>query len=137
MTDYTQLMKNIDGTIDEVGSLPDGSGFAVVSMSLPGSHWLYAKTEDYEPPPMLLRCGTDHVQHEKLCRAVWAAAKYAVRAATMNGKLQDFDPDALCQSMVVGLLGYHTSNGLSSDDFANPNPIPPRLSDLIRQYSTT
>ena len=53
---------------------------------------------------------------------VRAAGKYAVRCATMNGKEMDFDPDALLQNLVTGFLGYHTENGLSDDEDANPEP---------------
>ena len=44
----------------------------------------------------------------------------------MCGKEDDFDPDALVQNMITGLLGYHTPSGLSEmgDDWANPSPIP-------------
>ncbi len=31
--------------------------------------------------------------------------------ATMKGKEQDFDPDALIQNLIVGMLGYHTPTG--------------------------
>jgi hypothetical protein len=43
----------------------------------------------------------------------------------MHGQEMDFDPDALCQNLVVGLLGYHTPDGLTSDTWANPDPVPP------------
>ena len=55
---------------------------------------------------MPLRMGTDNPERQAMNQKVWAAAKYAVRSATMNGKEPDFDPDALCQNMVVGLLGF-------------------------------
>jgi hypothetical protein len=51
----------------------------------------------------------DKRQFEK---AVRAAGKYAVRCATMNGAEMDFDPDALLQNLVVGMLGYWTDTGL-------------------------
>jgi hypothetical protein len=35
------------------------------------------------------------------------AAKYAIKAATDNGKDVDFDPDALIQNLLVGLFGYN------------------------------
>ena len=89
-----------------------------MSMPLPKDHWL---TEDgYNVPPMGLRMGTDNPERRAMNAKVRAAAKYAVRCATMNGKVIDFDPDALCQSMIVGLLGYHTPDGLNSDAWANP-----------------
>ena len=48
-------------------------------------------------------------------QAVRAAIKYAIRGATMCGQEMDFDPDAMVQNMIVGLLGYWTADGLSSD----------------------
>lgn len=89
--------------------LPDGSGFAVMSMALPEDHWLYAEGDN--DPPMPFRRGTSDPHREEWAKSIWAAAKYAVRCATRNGKDADFDPDALCQNMVVGLIGYWTPDG--------------------------
>jgi hypothetical protein len=118
------------GKIDSIGRLPDGSGFATMSMPLPADHWL---TQDHENiPPMPLRLGVgdsviiiaggrtlriSRVQFNDMLRA---AGRYAVRCATLNGKEDDFDPDALIQNLIVGFLGYHTDTGLSSDAEANP-----------------
>lgn len=106
------------GNIDEVGVLPDGSGFAVMSMPLPKDHWLTA--EGANVPPMPMRCGTDDPGRAIKADQIKAAAKYAIRASTMNGKEIDFDPDAMVQNFVVALLGYWTPDGLSSDSWANP-----------------
>jgi len=99
-------------------ALPDGSGFMTASFPLPKDHWLY--TKGYNVPPMPFRLGTAdparHLWEEKL-RAV---ARYAIRSATMNGKDNDFDPDAMVQNFIVGALGYHTPTGWSSDEWANP-----------------
>jgi hypothetical protein len=102
--------------------LPDGSAFMVASLPLPKDHWLTAP--GHNVPPMLLRCGDTSPERIFLREAIVAAARHAVRAATMNGADSDFDPDALVQNMVVGLLGYHTEDGLSSDDWANPKNAP-------------
>lgn len=136
-------------TIDECALLPDGSGVATMSFELPKDHWLYAPyTEDgvecYEPPPMSLRMlwhgpvpsgpvrgsGTwslygepiPQFSHRELADALRAAGRYAIRAATMDGKEKDFDPDALIQNLVVCALGYHTPDGLTKtgDEWANP-----------------
>jgi hypothetical protein len=61
-----------------------------------------------------------HMTKEEFADKVKAAGRYAVRCATMNGKEMDFDPDALIQNLLVGMLGYWTDNGLSSDEWANP-----------------
>lgn len=106
--------------------LPDGSAFMVGSLPLPKDHWLYAENADgfLEPPPMPFRMGTDDPRRQAFKAAVWAAAKYAVRASTSRGKDADFDPDALCMNMVVGLLGYHTADGLDPEPWGNPEPVP-------------
>jgi hypothetical protein len=128
MTDILQeLADGLGGKIDEAALLPDGSGFAIMSMPLRKDHWIYGTPDVYDAPPMPLRMGTDNPKHNAMVQAIWAAAKYAVRGATMSGKDMDFDPDALCQNMVVGLIGYYTPDGLTGtgDDWANPDPVPP------------
>lgn len=104
--------------------LPDGSAFATVSFPLPEDHWLY---QAYGPPPMGLRCGTKNLLRRELTSLVTEAAKYAVVGATMRGKDTDFDPDALVQNMVVGLLGYFTHDGLSDESWQNPEVVPPEV----------
>ena len=99
------------GTIKEVsGPLPDGSGFFTASMPLPKNHWLY---EPNCKPPMPFRRGTDDPSREEWAAKITEAAKYAIRGATMSGKDMDFDPDALIQNLIVGMLGYWTTDGLS------------------------
>jgi hypothetical protein len=117
-----RLAADVGGTIDSVGRLPDGSGFATMSMPLPADHWLTADHPNV--PPMPWRCGAGLPRRRDLERDLRAAGRYAVRCATMNGKDHDFDPDALIQCLIVGALGYSTPDGLSSDAWANP-PSPP------------
>ena len=113
-----QLAKDVGGEITEMQRLPDGSGFAVMSMPLPKNHWLTAEGDNV--PPMPIRMGTDDPGRSIKSDQIRAAAKYAIRASTMNGKEIDFDPDAMVQNFVVALLGYWTPDGLSSDEWANP-----------------
>ena len=113
-----KLASDLGGTIEESGVLPDGSGYAMMSMPLPKDHWLYAK--GFNVPPMPFRRGTDDPERSEWNLKIAAAARYAVRCATMNGADMDFDPDALVQNMVVGMVGYHTPTGLSEDKWANP-----------------
>ncbi len=89
--------------------LPDGSGFAIVSMPLPADHWLYR--EGYEDPPAPLRMGTVNPLRQPLAEMIREVGRYAIRASTMNGKSMDFDPDAMLQNLVVGLLGVWTEDG--------------------------
>lgn len=106
---------------DKCVVLPDGSAFGVMSTPLPKDHWLY---QPYEAPPMGLRCGTKQLVRRQLTEIVMEAAKYAMVSSTMCGQDEDIDPDALVQNMVVGLLGYHTEDGLSDEDWQNPKVIP-------------
>src|SRR3990167_59999 len=106
-----RLAANAGGTITECAALPDGSGFAVISMPLPKTHWLYADDGSYEPPPMPMRMGCDDPGRKIRADQIRAAARYAIRAATMKGKEIDFDPDAMVQNFIVGLLGYWTPDG--------------------------
>lgn len=90
--------------------LPDGSAFAVLSLPLPKDHWLYKPSPDgwdsvRDCAPDLPHPILTHEQRD----AVVAAVRYAVRAATMNGKELDFDPDALVQNAVVALCGFYGS----------------------------
>ena len=122
-----EIAKAAGGKIEEVGALPDGSGFATMALPLPKDHWLTA--EGHNVPPMPLRVGLHSSRlvewsRQEFADAIRAAGRYAVRCATMNGKESDFDPDALIQNLVVGLLGYWTEDGLSSDAWENP-PAPP------------
>lgn len=96
------------GKITENVRLPDGSGFFVASFPLPKTHWLY--TEGRSEPPMPMRTGLGAKRNE-LADQIRDAARHAIRASTMNGKEKDFDPDAMVQNMVVGLLGYWTEDG--------------------------
>jgi hypothetical protein len=124
--------EDIQRLIEEAGGkvtwgpvqLPDGSGAAIASFLLQKDHWLYLRHDNV--PPMPFRAGFNHPRFEELHDKVREAARYAVRCATMNGTSEDFDPDALVQNMLVGLLGYFTHDGLSTlgDEF-NPNPVPP------------
>ncbi len=109
-----KLADQIGGTITEVGALPDGSGFALMSMPLPEDHWLYE--DRFDEPPMPFRMGTDNPERKDWEQKIRIAGRYAVRAATMNGKEPDFDPDALVQNFVTGMIGYFTPDGFSHLD---------------------
>ncbi len=126
--DLKNLIADAGGTVTEIGGpLPDGSGFMTASFPLRKDHWLYQKADDgfSRPPPMPFRMGADDPRRQQFNDAVRAAAKYAIRASTMHGAEVDFDPDAMVQNFVVGMLGYHTDDGLSEDAWANPDPVPP------------
>ena len=94
----------------------------IIKTPLPYHHWIYgdpaAIVEEgdgwsLECPPMPMRAGTDDPRRTELAEMLTLAGRYAVRAATLNGKDMDFDPDALLQNLIIGMLGYCTSDGLS------------------------
>ncbi|SRR6266404_2015532 len=122
-----QIAEAVGGTITSAGRLPDGSGFATMSMPLPKDHWIYHKNaEGFSfPPPMPFRMSVSSERRQELSAKVREAARYAIRGATMHGAEMDFDPDALIQNLIVGLFGYHTEDGLTDDTWANPDPVPP------------
>jgi hypothetical protein len=97
--------------------LPDGSGFAVASLPMPKDHWLYnADGSAYSgEPPAPMRMG-EGPERDVMAAKLREAGRYAVRAATMCGHYDDFDPDALVQNLVVGMLGYWTKDGFSHAD---------------------
>lgn len=114
-------------TKDGVTVLPDGSGFFTASFPLPKDHWLTADGHNVPPMPWRMKAGEGRTT---VAEKVREAAKYAIRASTANGTEQDFDPDAMVQNFVVAMLGYWTADGLSSDAWANPDPVPPLYDEL-------
>lgn len=123
--DLYNLTKILKAKIGWVERFPGGHGAAVLEFDLPKDHWIYGEPEcegeyDFEPPPMTLRMGTDDPGRKEMADKIRIAARYAIRASTMKGT-EDFDPDALTQNMVIGMLGYFTADGLSkTDEWANP-----------------
>lgn len=102
--------------------LPDGSAFSVVSFPLPKDHWLYAPLAAWDserddmadtPHPILT-----NAQRE----AVVAAARYAIRGATMRGQKPDFDPDALVLNFCYALCGPARGAVLPADRPAATSP---------------
>jgi hypothetical protein len=88
--------------------LPDGSAFFTASLPLPKDHWLYADNCDQwdevrdtmadTPLPFIDNSLRDKVKE---------AARYAIRGCTMNGKDNDFDPDAMVLNMAYAMCGPH------------------------------
>lgn len=104
--------------------LPDGSAFMTMSLPLPEDHWL-TQPGDNHAPPMSFRRGTDHPTRKEWAEKIRDATRYALRASTANGTIEDYDPDAVVQNMIVAMLGYWTPDGLSPDDIENPTNPPP------------
>lgn len=98
--------------------LPDGSGCFTASFPLPKNHWLYAPGHDDNlvPPE-----GIEQIPRE----AIIAAARWAIRAATMNGQEPDFDPDAMVLNFAYALRGPLPSTvsiTKEADDVSDPSP---------------
>ena len=116
-----RLADYLGGSVEKIGRCPDGSGFAAISWPLPSNRWLTA--EGFNVPPMPFRMGVGE-ERSAWAEKIMSAARYAIRASTDNGRLEDFDPDAMVLSFIVGMLGYWTRDGLSEDAAENPDPVP-------------
>lgn len=128
-----EIAEVVGGKIESVsGPLPDGSGFAVMSMPLPKDHWLTQPGENLTPGPLFIK-----LRDEALLRApllavslstkevIRAAARYAIRCATANGTIQDFDPDAMVQGFERAMIGYtNTCEPIKKDDTVTSHGIP-------------
>jgi hypothetical protein len=115
MDDPIRLIEDSGGTVDKgsLMQLPDGSACFTASFPLPKDHWLYAVGLGEPPAPW--RVGEGALRSEWAAK-ITAAARYAIRGATMSGQESDFDPDAMVQNMIVGMLGYWTHDGFSHLD---------------------
>ena len=79
--------------------LPDGSGCFTASMPLPKHHWIYGVRREVHP---VLR-GMNDIPEVRA--AVREALQEAVKGATMCGREEDWDPDALVQNALYHLFG--------------------------------
>ena len=65
--------------------------------------------------------GRSAMTRDEFADRIRDAGRYAVKCATMDGREMDFDPDALIQNLVVGMLVLWNDDGLcKGDDWANP-----------------
>lgn len=123
-----KLVQDGGGSVDNVVVFDDHA-FLTASFPLPKDHWIY---QEPNVPPMPMRMGCENPGRQEMTGKIVAAARYAVRGATDSGRIDDFDPDALVQNMVIGLLGYWTPDGLSVVDLrANPDPVPVEVRGLV------
>ena len=90
---------------NQVTVLPDGSAFATASWPLPKDHWLYAPRGEWDSArDEYAECPTPILTNAQR-QAVTAAARYAIRGATIRGQDEDFDPDALVLNLCYALCG--------------------------------
>jgi hypothetical protein len=114
--DVKRVAQAVGGTVDWAVTMPDGTGAATISYPLPDDDWL--RRDGFDEPPMPFRVGTEErvaieLSREEFAAKIREAARYAIRASTDNGRVEDYDPDAMVQNFIVGLLGYWTSDGRS------------------------
>lgn len=111
-----ETVRQIDAQMRNAVELPDGSGAFTGSFPLPKDHWMFDSTgEGSGQPPMPFRMGVVSPFRPVFEKAIRQAAEYAVRASTACGTDKDFDPDAMVNNMIIGLLGYFTEDGLAGD----------------------
>ena len=80
--------------------LPDDSSFFVSSAPLPENHWIYSEEEYQDCPEVYIQTNRDVIRR---------ASKWAIKAATTDGKDMDFDPDALVQNLLLAICGPNSS----------------------------
>lgn len=105
-----QMIEGAGGKVEEISvPLPDGSGFAIASFPLPEDHWSKHRPEPLDPPmPFQIGTGPDR---DTIADLIREAGKYAYHATDLGNP--NHDPDAFLQNLVVGMLGYWTSDGTS------------------------
>jgi len=139
-TETPQLISDLadmtGGTIHEcVNDLGDGSGFATMSFPLPEDHWLYT-TDKYgftPNPEYRLLVGGHYKTRRYLEDQMLPGVQHGIKAATSNGRLEDFDPDALAKNVLIANFGVYTETGLSgSEGNYKPDPEEPgSLQDVL------
>jgi hypothetical protein len=77
-------------------------------------HWVMSRGENIQPTPLptvfaMMPEGTVHVVTRESVRD---AARFAIRAATANGTILDFDPDALVIDLQNALCGHSANLGV-------------------------
>lgn len=94
-----------------------------ITTTAPEDHWLTRSGNGDSPAPFrtaakesLTATWSDGrvappLSRHQLADRIVDAAQYAMRAVTLNGTATTFDPDALIDALVVGLLGYWTDTG--------------------------
>lgn len=92
-----------------ITELPDGSGCFTMSFPLPKNHWLYEEKDNIPPCSLAWVEEKFNIPPCEIENDIRTAAKYAIRASTRNGKDMDFDPDAMVQNIILGLMGSVTN----------------------------
>lgn len=112
-------MSNQNDNDNNVYVLPDGSAFGTFTLPLPKDHWLYQPVPDEPPAPFRVGVGkeiTIQGSRKEISDKVREAARYAMQASTNSGQIEDEDPDAVIQNLLIGLFGFHTTDGTRRGD---------------------
>jgi hypothetical protein len=80
------------------------------------NHWVMRQGQNIPPTPPAITVAFPEGDRITLARAVThkelrTAARFAIRAATNNGTILDFDPDALIQNLEIALFGSSANLG--------------------------
>lgn len=76
-------------------------------------HWL-TRDDRAEEPPMPFRRGVDEPDRAEWVEKLREAARWAIKASTDNGKIDDFDPDCMVTNFVIACVGFWTEDGRGS-----------------------
>lgn len=113
-------MSEENNDLSGVTVLPDGSAFATMSYKLPEGHWSTAEILEGEKMTgecSNMACPPESRVQRYLSAQIELATKVGYRGASMCGKIDDIDPDALTQNVCFALLG---PLGTASADHTNP-----------------
>jgi len=73
-------------------------------------HWVMQPGDNISPPA-LAQCHSMRFSRALTRDELRRAARFAIRAATSNGTILDFDPDALIQNLEYALFGPSANLG--------------------------
>ena len=72
---------------------------ATASLPLPKDHWIYQKSPKLDPLP-----GITTELLKPIRERIKDALKHTIIVCTNNGRDMDFDPDAMCMTLIYTLL---------------------------------
>ncbi len=79
---------------------------------MPEDHWVMQPGENVPPSPVFY--GVPAERAFIIRRCIREAGRYAIRAATGNGTILDFDPDAMLQEFELAMCGPSANLGRAS-----------------------
>ena len=86
----------------------DMSGIAVAPRDpktlMPPDHWVMRAGDNIRPVP-IFTVGTPGTNRQAVRAALVDAARFAIRGATANGTILDFDPNAMVANFLLAVIG--------------------------------